>query len=264
MQPHRITLTKLPALERTISTTSKPNMSCLTMYPRPAARHTIRPFGFAPRGFPFAEVDSLFSLLDSATQPSSHRQRTFQPRFDVRETETSYQLQGELPGLRQQDVQVEWADGNTLTLHGKVVRESQRGDPSLAEGPTAQGALAEQNAAEPATKDTASETTTATKDTAHQPTVEDEGDEAATSTAAATPATTAADEKAEAPKPEQQPKEKRARYWVSERSTGEFHRAFTFSGHVDHGAVKASLKDGLLSIEVPKVQPKEPRRIQIE
>ena len=267
MQPYRVTRTRLPTLTRTISNPSKPsNMSCLTMYPRAAPRPVVRPFGFTPRGFPFGEVDSLFSLLDAATTPSPRHhqaQRTFQPRFDVRETDAAYQLQGELPGLRQQDVQVEWADHNTLTLHGRTVRESRRGDPALGEDPTAQGALAD-NATEPATKDTASETTTATKNTAHQPTVEDEGDEAEASTTAATPATTVADEKAEMPQQEQQSSDPRPRYWVSERSVGEFHRSFTFPGHIDHDAVKASLKDGLLSIEVPKVQKKEPRRIQIE
>lgn len=42
-------------------------------------------------------------------------------------------------------------------------------------------------------------------------------------------------------------------YWLSERSVGEFHRTFAFPGYVDQDEVKASLKDGILSLVVPKV-----------
>ena len=53
------------------------------------------------------------------------------------------------------------------------------------------------------------------------------------------------------------------RYWVSERSVGEFHRSFTFPGKVDQEAVKASLKNGILSVVVPKSTVKEARKIEI-
>lgn len=43
------------------------------------------------------------------------------------------------------------------------------------------------------------------------------------------------------------------RYWLSERSVGEFHRNFAFPGYVDQDKVKVSLKDGILSLAVPKV-----------
>ncbi|KAK5275878.1 hypothetical protein LTR16_012041, partial [Cryomyces antarcticus] len=55
-----------------------------------------------------------------------------------------------------------------------------------------------------------------------------------------------------------------SRYWVSERSTGEFYRSFQFPTRVDQDGVKASLKNGVLSITVPKARAPTTRKIQIE
>ena len=54
------------------------------------------------------------------------------------------------------------------------------------------------------------------------------------------------------------------RYWVSERSSGSFERRFKFPGRVDMDAVKASLKDGILSVVVPKAIERQARSITIE
>ena len=54
------------------------------------------------------------------------------------------------------------------------------------------------------------------------------------------------------------------RYWVSERSVGEFERRFSFPGRVELENVKASLKNGILSVVVPKVLAQQSRRINIE
>lgn len=59
-------------------------------------------------------------------------------------------------------------------------------------------------------------------------------------------------------------KEQSGHYWVSERSIGEFSRSFRFPGHVDQEGVRAHLKDGVLSVVVPKLVKAEPRRIRIE
>jgi len=45
--------------------------------------------------------------------------------------------------------------------------------------------------------------------------------------------------------------EPKAKYWISERATGSFSRQFSFPQPVDSDAVKASLKNGILSIVVP-------------
>ena len=57
--------------------------------------------------------------------------------------------------------------------------------------------------------------------------------------------------------------EKKPKYWVSERSVGEFSRSFSFPGAVDVEKVKASLEHGILKIVVPKMEKKTGRRIEI-
>ncbi|KAJ5730462.1 HSP20-like chaperone [Penicillium malachiteum] len=54
------------------------------------------------------------------------------------------------------------------------------------------------------------------------------------------------------------------RYWASERTVGEFRRTFSFPSHVKQDAVKASLKNGVLSIHVPKAIATVPKKITIQ
>ncbi|RFU29754.1 hypothetical protein B7463_g6566, partial [Scytalidium lignicola] len=52
------------------------------------------------------------------------------------------------------------------------------------------------------------------------------------------------------------------RFWVSERSVGEFARSFNFPEPVDQDNVKASMNNGILSLVVPKAK-KEVNRKKI-
>jgi len=55
------------------------------------------------------------------------------------------------------------------------------------------------------------------------------------------------------------------RIWHRERSVGEFSRSFAFNTPVDQENIKASLKDGILSIVLPKAAKTDTlRRIQVE
>jgi len=56
----------------------------------------------------------------------------------------------------------------------------------------------------------------------------------------------------------------KSRYWVSERSVGEFYRSFSFPQRIDQEAVKASLNNGILSIVIPKGKAPQPKKINIE
>ncbi|KAI5815690.1 HSP20-like chaperone [Pyronema omphalodes] len=58
-------------------------------------------------------------------------------------------------------------------------------------------------------------------------------------------------------------KVKERKYWVSERSVGEFSRCFSFPGLVDIDGVRASLEFGILKVVVPKMEKKIGRRIEI-
>lgn len=59
-------------------------------------------------------------------------------------------------------------------------------------------------------------------------------------------------------------KETDSTFWVLERSVGEFSRSFGFPIPVDQDGVKASLKNGILRVEVPKTKKQESRKITIE
>jgi len=181
----------------------------------------------------------LFRLLDdydshrssSGTQGGRTQTiRSFQPKFDVREEKDSYVLHGELPGIDQKDIDISFADSQTIVIKGRVEREHHSGTPAV-EG------NGEQKKIE-----------------SHKPTVEDDPEE----TVKAKPTS---NEVAHHDKH----KKAQYKYWVTERSIGEFHRSFTFPQRVDQDAVKASLKNGILSLTVPKAVAKEARkRIQIE
>jgi HSP20 family molecular chaperone IbpA len=54
------------------------------------------------------------------------------------------------------------------------------------------------------------------------------------------------------------------KFWVSERSFGEFHRSFSFPTRVDQDAVKATFKNGVLSVVIPKAPHPAARKITIE
>lgn len=157
--------------------------------------------------------------------------RTFNPKFDVREVETGYELHGELPGIEQKDVEIEFTDSQTLNISGKVEREYTSGEKPALEG-----------------------TGETKKIESHQPTVEDEPENENE---------TAVQKTNESENQAQEPQKPTSKYWVSERSVGSFSRVFTFSQPIDHDNVKASMKNGLLSIFIPKKKA-ESRRIQIQ
>lgn len=222
------------------------------------------------------ELGPFFRLIDSATAdlvpssslPSRNQgqaayRRTFNPRFDVREVGSNYELQGELPGLEQKDLEIEFVDERTLVIRGRTASEST-----------------ESNVNEPQAKAVAANEEAATGDNVNdksanyrKPSVEEDGeyvDAGAESSAdgAKTPAsTTVAAEQApqvEGSKNVAAAAEPSFKYWVSERSVGEFERRFSFPGRVDQDAVKASLRNGILSVVVPKVMAKEARKIRLE
>merc|ERR1712137_97689 len=221
---------------------------------------------FAPA---FRGENSLFRLMDDyaslvnrsfASSPSfAQSVRTFQPRFDMKENKDSYELHGELPGIAQKDINIEFTDATTLSVRGRTetVREEGRRPTALLESQAGQPQKKLADAA-----DAETESTTSSK--SRKATVEDENEDSATvssTTAAETPAPSEAPASQEVSKNQQADK---SSYWISERSVGSFARSFSFPQRVDQDAVKASLKDGILSVIVPKAQAPANRRIQIE
>lgn len=227
-----------------------------TRAPNPARTMFTSPF------FPHAE-GGLFRAFDSAVAdlvPMTPRQsfrRTFTPKFDVREISGIYELQGELPGMDQKDLDIEFLDAHTLLIRGKSIRESMSANVDT-----------DNAAKKPVVKkdigDDTSERSPEKSANYQKVTVEDEYVDAAAE----------ANEESRTPnfddagsvksfETKSAKVEPSFKYWVSERSVGEFERRFSFPGRVDQDAVKASLKDGILSIVVPKLAEKQARRIEI-
>ena len=105
----------------------------------------------------------------------------FSPRFDVKETKDAYVIKADLPGVKEDEMDLS-LNGNLLTISGK-----------------------------------------------REPDHQDEGDA----------------------------------YYAMERSHGIFARSFTLPDGVDGDGVTADLKDGVLTLRIPKKPEAQPRRIAV-
>jgi len=165
--------------------------------------------------FPAAgDFAPLFRLLDDYDNHRNHRQsslRSFAPRFDVRESETAFHLDGELPGIAQENIDIEFTDPQTLVVKGRTEREYHTPSPKEQSG----------NGNEEQAIETAEKSSKTSAKAGH-------------------------------------------RYWASERTVGEFSRSFSFPNRVDQDNVKASLKNGILSVLVPKATAPATKKITIE
>jgi HSP20 family molecular chaperone IbpA len=167
--------------------------------------------------------------------------RTFSPKFDVRETNGNYLLDGELPGIAQSDIEIEFADPRTLVIKGRVRREYNH-------------ASVEDTAAKPKARPVS-------PNKPHQPTVEDEGEATGESSA---PVAKLSEKQQVSADNDGKSQSLPFAYRVSERQVGEFHRTFAFSTRVDQDAVKANLKNGILSVIIPKAPAYTSKTIRIE
>ncbi|KAI8954800.1 30 kDa heat shock protein [Xylaria longipes] len=224
-------------------------MSVFTHHPFYAANNDFGNFGGLVRFID--DWDKHFSQKNGPDGQSRARRsvQTFTPRFDVRETEENYELHGELPGVNKKDVHIEFSDAQTVVIRGNVERTYTQGNPPA-------GLIGDTGMSGAITNEPHGEDNAETRSNKSlQPTVEDEkeGD-------AATSGQVAKSEAPATPESQQQPKSK---FWVYERSVGNFSRTFTFSNRVDHENVSASMDNGILTVIVPKAKKPETRRIAI-
>jgi HSP20 family molecular chaperone IbpA len=201
---------------------------------------------------------SLFRLLDDfdsysrevqGTESQEGRRRvqalrSFHPKFDVRETENTYELHGELAGLDRENVNIEFPEPQTLVVRGRIERSYSAGTPPA--GYIEAGNAQVSGAIEAGEHNNHHQS--------HQATVED--DETENNNKAVT--------KTNAEKEVEKPKTPAEKYWVSERSIGEFSRTFNFPTRVEQDSVTASLNNGLLTVVVPKAKKHETRRVTIQ
>jgi HSP20 family molecular chaperone IbpA len=194
--------------------------------------------GFAPL-FRLLDDFDTYSHQQNLHQNGRHHRsiQTFQPRFDVRELEDSYELHGELPGMQKENMSIEFTDSQTMMVRGRIERSYETGTPPAG----------------------------LVKDTEMSGAIKEKGEERKKSdkTPVSSPEATPA-EVVKHDKKSNKGTSDTAKYWCSERSIGEFSRSFNFPGHINQDDVKASFKDGILTIVVPKAKKPEGRRITIQ
>ncbi len=130
---------------------------------------------------PFQTMRELLSL-EPMSQLLPERLGTYVPSFDVWETQDAYVFKADVPGFREQDIDVN-ITGNRLTFSGK--REAEQ----VSESDT---------------------------------------------------------------------------YYCSERSVGTFTRTFTLPEGINPDQVRAELKEGILTVNVPKTAEAQPKRITVQ
>jgi HSP20 family molecular chaperone IbpA len=258
--------------------------------PRPAQSRRVSRPSF-PSFVPFlSQVDELLSELDREARREQHRQRQQRKRiarahFNVHQNNEGYQVDGEIAGFEQEHIEIEVTDDNTLKVSGdtdRKVEQPQATVPAIEAQTTeipAQDDVMDgvtlnepERPASPAHSETSS-------NKSYQATVEDDFEDLSTefpSTRSTAPAEPKGKEKAveepaantetavqqqpqpEAPAQVQQPETDDWRF------QGSFERTFRFADRIDAAGVKASLRNGLLSITVPKAKTPEVKRILIQ
>lgn len=186
------------------------------------------------------DLENLESRTSARKCARAQPKEASTPKFDVREVADTYELYGELPGIEQKDVDIEFVDEYTLTVRGRSARSYASDAPKA---PKASNIPSATNGG------------TETPSKEHQASVEDDASDAGSTTF--TEPDSPNEEKVEVEKPAE------PKYWVSERSVGEFGRFFKFPIRVDQDTVKASMKNGILSIVVQKAKKLESRKITI-
>lgn len=179
--------------------------------------------------------------------------RPWEPRFEAHETEDSFVLYGELPGMNKEHVTVEFPEPRKLVVSGKVERFTEELKPveTTTEQTTPTPVIDSDN------EDTRSRSS-------YQATVEDDVDDdefevlshtSEKSKTVSQPEPETLREKVQEKQPQQPEEPRRSGY------SKEFSRYFTFPTYINHDAVTADLKDGLLTIAIPKATPKSQRII---
>jgi HSP20 family molecular chaperone IbpA len=203
-------------------------------------------------------------------------QRPWNPHFNVQETADEYILRSQLPELSKEDITVDFPEDQKLVVRGRQVEgRAQPGNDSTS-SPAPAPQIEEAATPEPVSP----VEDDARSRSSFQATVEDAADEDDDFDVVsdfsenheehqAAPEQQAKPE----PKPQQSQQEPQPTTQTPQpaeqqpasapRVVREFSRTFNFPGPVNYDATTADLKDGLLTIVVPKPSKPQPRRIVI-
>ena len=212
-----------------------------------------------------APLEAFLSLVDDLnTHPRRNRggcsyayrgpaapRRPWQPRFDAQETPEAFVLRGELPGLNKDHVTIEFPEAQKIVISGKVVESAGEATSSHVEET--------QQPATTTSDDASSETESRSS---YQATVEDADDDDDFEMLGQTSEKSQEKQKQPAEPEAEQKKTEEQEQPAQERVSRQFSRAFTFSVPISHDFVTATLKDGLLTVEVPKAK-HEPHHVVV-
>ncbi|KAI9164077.1 30 kDa heat shock protein [Paramyrothecium foliicola] len=228
-----------------------------TVYHTPAT--TLNPFFRL-----LSELDQQLQQPQPTPQPHVRRTeprcpayrvsvRPWEPHFEAQETDDAFVIYGELPGLNKDHVTVEFPEPRKLVVSGNVERQST--PPTKPVEPLAQEPSV---GIEAISEDTQSRSS-------YQATVEDdeEGDDFEVLSQSSKTSPEGQPAQSQQPSVEQADQKQPAETpnAPSSYTKKEFSRYFTFPTHVNHEAVTADLKDGLLTVVVPKAKKPEPHRV---
>ncbi|KAH7125633.1 hypothetical protein B0J11DRAFT_528917 [Dendryphion nanum] len=262
--------------------------------PRPTYRRVVSRPAF-PSFVPFlSQVDELLTELDREARRAQHiqrqqRKRAFRARFEVQENNEGYEVQGDIHGFEQQNIQIEVTDENTLRVAGNTEWKSEQASTSpeperhdeatkdiemdgatLAEPEATTTEFADVTDAEIIHSDTSSQKS-------YQATVEDDFEDLGAETSSTISSTTEAEtkqpkepkgkEKAVETSLQQQPQPEipaTTTETEQEQPHASFERTFRFPERIDAATVKASFNNGILSIQVPRAPKHQIRQIAIQ
>jgi len=177
----------------------------------------------------FSQLDRLTNDMNThfteTLGPDWQKSLTRAPKVDIKETDKAYIIEGELPGVERKDIKLDWVDDNTLVLKSES-RAEKVSQPQL-EGSQAQGRIEGGGA-----KTNDVQMSGANKDAAG-------GENSVTTTNASQDVA--------------KPTEQKPIHHLTERSFSSYQRVFHFPGEVKHDDVKASLKNGVLTVTIPKI-----------
>lgn len=219
------------------------------------------PFFRPTYSHPAFDLHSLFDqTFPTPTTTSSYRstKRAFSPNFDVHENAGNYILEGEVPGLENKDnIEIEFTDERTLSIRGRIERSRTR-----TSEPTAKLDAPEEKKSTENTEKKSDESVGDDND--WESVKEPETEKTANGEKPNEKPTEKEAAPAEPPvKKAKKSNEPKPKYWISERSVGEFARSFSFPEPVNVEAVTAKLENGILTVVVPKTEKKGARKIAI-
>jgi HSP20 family protein len=194
----------------------------------------------------FPDIRQVLRILDDPFTMMTPRLSRYEPThmmpmarsiaLDLRETKGGYEVEAELPGVKREDIQIECKDDRTLLLSGRF-------------------GLGYQTAADTGNDNNISATVSQAMSIDDSDGVVPSGAEKMARDQVSKKVHQAVAKQESTSDSFDQNREGH-RYWHSERLLGEFQRSITFPSPVQADKIKASLKDGILSIILPKIEKK--------